>query len=174
MKSIELVRRELEAFCEHAIRRGWRIGANWGLHDLLSRTYCPLGAVTIVTDGRATTRQPHHALVVERFDSRCAFEWGFDGLEELFWTGEGDWYRLGQWFRERYFVGNPAVIEVAWEPELQYYVDVAATEKRGIWRVFDTTLEKALDGAHRLLGTAPRGAVEGKLRIKSDQGWVSR
>jgi hypothetical protein len=85
-----------------------------------------------------------------------------------------DWYRLGQWFRERYFVGNPAVIEVAWEPELHYYVDLAATDKRGVWRVFDTTLEKALDGAHRLLGTAPRGAVEGKLRIKSDQGWVSR
>jgi hypothetical protein len=75
-KPIDLLRRELHAFCELAIRRGWRIQPD-GYGDEKTRTLCPLGAVNIIVKG-VVVADSDEALI-GNIDEVVAFGYGFDG-----------------------------------------------------------------------------------------------
>ena len=94
-KPISLLRRELHAFCELAIRRGWRI-ANDSYGSAANRTCCPLGAVAIGVHGRLSA-SPGNSLIGGQ-DNANEFTAAFDGS----WSQSGPYADLGREFRKHY------------------------------------------------------------------------
>jgi len=92
-KSIDLLRRELHAFCELAQRRGWRIEPFGGFVDRTNKRCCPMGAVSVVTGkSRAWDR------LTGDNSSPDYFGHGFDGHRHE----SGPMVELGREFRAHY------------------------------------------------------------------------
>lgn len=98
-KSIDLLRRELTAFCELAIRRGWRI-AGCGFTQLETKKCCPLGSVLVIT-GKPAWNRLFASDYDDGFELANQFWRGFDGLV----TSVGPYADLGREFRAKYLGG---------------------------------------------------------------------
>lgn len=98
-KPIDLIRRELHAFCELGLKRGWRLVPGIG-YSSRGREFCPLGMARAVVG--------HHEAPYQLLDGGVeapyAFGRGFDGQPPV--SGElANLYALGLEFRRHYVDG---------------------------------------------------------------------
>lgn len=90
-KSIDLLRRELHAFCALAIRRGWRIRSG-AFTNPETKTCCPLGAIHVVTG------KPYSHYLLLDGSAASDFWTAFDGRA----NPTGPIADLGREFRAQY------------------------------------------------------------------------
>jgi hypothetical protein len=98
-KSIDLLRRELHAFCELAQRRGWKIRSGQYV-NADNRTCCPLGAARVVTGNVFA----HRTILGPGWEWHVHEFWhGFDGHNDM----PGQLADLGREFRSVYCKESP-------------------------------------------------------------------
>jgi hypothetical protein len=99
-KSIDLLRRELHAFCELAEQRGWRI-TDRRFGDPERKKCCPLGAVGVVIHGTPNRGETTAEELMGSYDRVADFYISFDGYDR-----SGPYGALGREFRSYYIGGE--------------------------------------------------------------------